>query len=147
MEIKSILSEFSQTQRRIIYTFIILTPLCFSALYLYIPQFCECDVYLQTIFSIAYSIANIYATLFFIASDRFVKHPQWSILSMMTLPSVYYMSISIVLSNFLIRFGYFILVAACLISNILFRIIYRRAFEKAMNEFGNLNGQNDNKCD
>lgn len=147
MEISSILSEFSQTQRKIIYTFIILTPLSFSALYLYIPQFCELDVCLQAIFSIAYSIANIYTTLFFIASDRFVKHPQWSILSMMTLPSVYYMSISIILSLFLVKFGYFVLVVACFISNLFFRIIYRRAFKKAMDEFRNLNGQNDNKCD
>lgn len=59
MDIPDLLKYYSPEQKNIFTGFCITLPICFTLLYLYIPDFQKCEIYLQIIFSITTSILSI----------------------------------------------------------------------------------------
>lgn len=60
MDISELIKSYNAEQKNVFTGFCIQLPLCFSILYLYIPEFKSLDVYLQIIFTATSSILSIY---------------------------------------------------------------------------------------
>lgn len=60
MDISELIKSYNAKQKNVFTGFCIQLPLCFSILYLYIPEFKSLDVYLQIIFTATSSILSIY---------------------------------------------------------------------------------------
>ena len=60
MDISELIKSYNAEQKNVFTGFCIQLPLCFSILYLYIPEFKTLDIYLQIIFTATSSILSIY---------------------------------------------------------------------------------------
>lgn len=60
MDFANLFKQFSKSEKIMLSCFIVLLPLCFTMLYMYIPEFKSLDMYIQFIFSSAMSVGCIY---------------------------------------------------------------------------------------
>lgn len=130
MDFFNILKEFSKSEKDIFSCFCILLPLCFTLLYFYIPEFKNLEMYLQTIFTSAFSIGCVY--LSFIAhaiplqkcgfNDRITK-------MMLILPTIA-ISSTLIPIPYLHDLGYNLLSFSIVVTNIIFGIICFVAYNR-----------------
>lgn len=72
MDFANLFNQFDKQEKNMMSCFCVLTPLCFTILYLYIPVFKEMEAYIQFTFSAAMSIACVYHSFIF-RSIFFIK--------------------------------------------------------------------------
>ena len=75
MDISELIKSYNAEQKNVFTGFCIQLPLCFSILYLYIPEFKSLDVYLQIIFTATSSILSIYFSFIWFSIVAAIPRP------------------------------------------------------------------------
>lgn len=79
MDIPDLLKYYSPEQKNIFTGFCITLPTCFTLLYLYIPNFQECVVFLQIIFSITASTLSICFSFAFLSVASILSRKKYKL--------------------------------------------------------------------
>ena len=105
MDISELIKSYNAEQKNVFTGFCIQLPLCFSILYLYIPEFKSLDVYLQIIFTATSSILSIYFSFIWLCLCSSISKRRYKLLvtssKLLISPSDYILGYEHALTTFL----------------------------------------------
>lgn len=126
MDFANLFKQFNSSEKDMLTCFIIQLPLCFTLLYLYIPEFKDIEMYYQFIFSATMGIGCVYIS--FIAHSIALLKTNTKINKTMLLFPNLSATIFLFCIIYLINFGIVSVAAVIIVFNAIFAVIFRKAF-------------------